>query len=118
MFTQKYTDADLAINGARPARSVPDSSVYPGGMLIDDPEEQAVVEVIRSKRLFRYYGPNPGPSQADLLEKEFASYAGAQYALAVSSCTAALVCSLQGIGVGPGDEVISPGALVLSFILS
>jgi len=33
---------------------------------------------------------------------------GAQKAIAVSSGTAALMCGLAGIGVGPGDEVIVP----------
>jgi hypothetical protein len=35
--------------------------MYPGGMMIDHEEEQAVLEVLRSRRLFRYYGPERGP---------------------------------------------------------
>ncbi len=91
-----------------PARQRSDPPMYPGGMLIDDEEEQAVLEVLRSRRLFRYYGPQPGPSQVELLEKEFAAAWGSPHALAVTSCTAALICALQGIGIGPGDEVIVP----------
>jgi dTDP-4-amino-4,6-dideoxygalactose transaminase len=83
--------------------------MYPGGNEIDAEEEQAVLESLRAKRLFRYYGPNPGPSQAAELEKEFAAHSGAQRALAVTSGTAALICGLRGLGVGPGDEVIVPG---------
>lgn len=108
MGIPNYSAADLAINGAVPARSVPDETVYPGGCLIDETEERAVIEVIRSKRLFRYYGPNPGPSKTEQLEADFSAYTGAGYALAVSSCTAALVCALHGIGAGPGDEIIVP----------
>ncbi|MFC1889586.1 DegT/DnrJ/EryC1/StrS family aminotransferase [Thermodesulfobacteriota bacterium] len=40
-------------------------------------------------------------------EKEFASYVGAKYACAVSSCTAALHLALLTIGIMPGDEVIT-----------
>ncbi len=83
--------------------------MYPGGNSIDAEEEQAVLDVLRAKRLFRYYGPNPGPSQAEELEKEFATHTGVQHALGVTSGTAALICGLRGIGVGPGDEVIVPG---------
>jgi dTDP-4-amino-4,6-dideoxygalactose transaminase len=82
--------------------------MYPGGMMIDAEEEAAVLEVLRTRRLFRYYGPQPGPSQTEELERAFAGHTGARYALAVTSGTAALVCGLQGIGVGPGDEVIVP----------
>jgi dTDP-4-amino-4,6-dideoxygalactose transaminase len=82
--------------------------MYPGGMLIDHEEEQAVLEVLRSKRLFRYYGPQPGPSRVAELERAFAEHMSARHALAVTSGTAALICGLQGVGVGPGDEVIVP----------
>jgi dTDP-4-amino-4,6-dideoxygalactose transaminase len=82
--------------------------MFPGGLRIGQEEEDAVLEVIRSKRLFRYYGPEPGPSKVEALEKAFAAHMGTQYALAVTSGTGALICSLTGIGIGPGDEVIVP----------
>jgi dTDP-4-amino-4,6-dideoxygalactose transaminase len=41
------------------------------------------------------------------LEAAFASYVGAKYALATSSCTAALHLSMVASGVGAGDEVIT-----------
>lgn len=99
---------ELAINGAPPARRRPDPPMYPGGMAIDQEEEQAVLEVLRSKRLFRFYGPNPGPSKVDELERAFAAYMGVPYAQAVTSGTASLITGLHAIGVGPGDEVIVP----------
>ncbi len=108
MSKDNFQLSDLAINGGRPSRTTPDPVIYPGGMLIGEEEEQAVVEVIRSKRLFRYYGPNPGPSRAEQLEREFGKYTGAEFTLAVTSCTAALICGLHGLQVGPGDEVIVP----------
>lgn len=98
----------LAIDGGTPARPRPGPPNFYGGMLIDTEEEQAVLEVLRTKRLFRYYGPQEGPSRAEELERRFAATMGSRHALAVSSGTGALVCGLQGIGVGPGDEVIVP----------
>jgi dTDP-4-amino-4,6-dideoxygalactose transaminase len=41
------------------------------------------------------------------LEEKFASLTGARYALATSSCTAALHLAMVASGVGPGDEVIT-----------
>jgi dTDP-4-amino-4,6-dideoxygalactose transaminase len=98
----------LAIDGGPPARRRPDPPMYPGGNAIGLEEEQAVLEVLRSKRLFRYYGPQPGPSKVEQLEIAFAAHMGATKAVAVTSGTAALMCGLAGIGVGPGDEVIVP----------
>jgi len=82
--------------------------MYPGGMRIDAVEEAEVLDVLRSKRLFRYYGPYEGPSKVAQFEKEFAAFMGTDYALGVTSGTAALICALQGLGIGPGMEVIVP----------
>jgi len=75
---------------------------------MDQEEEQAVLDVMRAKRLFRFSGHEDGESKADRFEREFASSVGAAHALAVTSGTAALISGLQGIGIGPGDEVILP----------
>jgi 8-amino-3,8-dideoxy-alpha-D-manno-octulosonate transaminase len=98
----------LAINGGTPAVNQALPPMYPGGMWLDEEEETAVLEVIRTRRLFRYYGPQPGSSKVEELEKAFAKYIGVQYGLAVTSGTAALISCLAGLGVGPGDEVIVP----------
>jgi len=82
--------------------------MYPGGMRIGREEEEAVLEVLRSKRLFRYYGPQSSRSWVSELEEAFAAVMGVQHAAAVSSGSAALMCALGGLGVGPGDEVIVP----------
>jgi dTDP-4-amino-4,6-dideoxygalactose transaminase len=47
-----------------------------------------------------------GP-QVAAFEREFATYVGAPYACAVSSCTTALHLALIALGVGPGDEVVT-----------
>jgi 8-amino-3,8-dideoxy-alpha-D-manno-octulosonate transaminase len=108
MSASTSSSQTLAINGGTPAKQRPNPPMFPGGMLIDHEEEAAVLEVLRSKRLFRYYGPNKGPSRVAELEDAYAAQRGAKHALAVTSGTAALICALHGVGVGPGDEVIVP----------
>lgn len=98
----------LAIEGGQPAVRSPLPPMYPGGLRIGHEEEEAVLEVIRSKRLFRYYGPTAGPSKVAQLEQEFAAFMGAPHSVAVTSGSASLICALVGLGIGPGDEVIVP----------
>jgi dTDP-4-amino-4,6-dideoxygalactose transaminase len=40
-------------------------------------------------------------------EREFAAYAGAKHAVACASGTDALILALRGLGIGPGDAVIT-----------
>jgi dTDP-4-amino-4,6-dideoxygalactose transaminase len=47
-----------------------------------------------------------GPRAAQF-EQEFGAYVGAAHALAVSSGTAGLHLALAGLGIGPGDEVVT-----------
>ena len=65
------------------------------------PEEIAsVVEALESGWL------STGPRVA-AFERAFAHYTGADHAIAVNSCTAALHLSLLASGVGPGHEVVT-----------
>ena len=65
------------------------------------PEEiAAVTETLESGWL------TSGP-RAEELERRLAELAGARHALAVASGTAAMHLSLVGLGLGPGDEVIT-----------
>ncbi|SMH32959.1 DegT/DnrJ/EryC1/StrS aminotransferase family protein [Maritimibacter sp. HL-12] len=69
--------------------------------------EAAALAVMRSGRLHRY-GEVPGEaSEVSLLEREFADWAGAAYALAVASGGYALATALRALGVGPGDKVLT-----------
>ena len=64
----------LAIEGGTPAKRRPDPPMFPGGMAIDTREEEAVLALLRNKRLFRHDGPTPGPSQVALFEQNFAQH--------------------------------------------
>ena len=71
-----------------------------GRPCFDDAEEDAVLDVVRS----RWIGQGPLTQR---FEQELAAYVGAEDVVAVSSCTAALHLSLVALGIGPGDEVIT-----------
>lgn len=63
-------------------------------------EEEAVLAVLRSGWLTT-------GKVARAFEEEFASFIGAQGALAVNSATSGLHLALDALGVGPGDTVIT-----------
>ena len=71
--------------------------------------EAARAEIDRlllSGDLFRYTAPSDAP--VTLLEQEFADLLGARYALAVSSCSAALFLSLKALDLPKGAKVLIP----------
>lgn len=98
----------LAIEGGKPVKTTPNPPMYPGGLSIGEEEKAAVMEVLDRKYLFRYYGPEEYPSKVGELEKLIAERMGKKHALAVSSCTSALISGLTAVGAGPGTEVIVP----------
>jgi dTDP-4-amino-4,6-dideoxygalactose transaminase len=104
----------LAINGGLVAHAKRNPPMYPGGMFIGEEEIEAVVNVLKSKKLFRYYGPDDTLSHAESLEKSFAELTNTKYALALNSCTNAIMISLLAAGVQPGDEVIVPAYTFVS----
>lgn len=71
-----------------------------GKQYIDDEDILAVVDVLKGDYL------TTGP-KIDEFEKKFAEYVGAQYAVAVSSGTAALHLANLAAGFKAGDEVIT-----------
>ena len=97
----------LAIDGGIPAKTTPDIHMYPGGLEIGEEEKKEVLEVIDNKYLFRYYGPEDVPSKVGQFEKEFSQKVGSKHALAVNSCTSALISALVACGVGPGGRVVT-----------
>ncbi len=66
----------------------------------------AVERMLLSGDLFRYTAPKDAP--VSLLEAEFAELLGARFALAVSSCSAALFLSLKALDLPRGAKVLLP----------
>ena len=65
-----------------------------------------VDRMLKSGDLFRYTAPENAP--VTLLEAEFAALLGSKYALAVSSCSAALFLSLKALGLPRDARVLIP----------
>ncbi|WP_425072507.1 DegT/DnrJ/EryC1/StrS family aminotransferase [Sagittula sp. S175] len=63
--------------------------------------------LLQTGDLFRYTAPEDAP--VALLEREFAAEMGVKYALAVSSCSAALFLSLKALGLPRDARVMIPG---------
>ena len=72
-----------------------------GRQSVSKDDIEAVVAVLNSD--FLTTGPVVGE-----FEKQLADFSGSEYAVAVSSGTAALHCAVYAAGIGPGDEVIVP----------
>ncbi|PIE11230.1 MAG: aminotransferase [Rhodobacterales bacterium] len=65
-----------------------------------------VERLLQSADLFRYTAAKDAP--VSLLEAEFAQMMGSKYALAVSSCSAALFLSLKALNLPRGAKVLIP----------
>jgi dTDP-4-amino-4,6-dideoxygalactose transaminase len=74
--------------------------------LLGAEELEAVKRVFESGRLYRYH--EEGVTESASFEREWAAKIGSEHAILMSSGTAALICGLVGMGVGPGDEVLLP----------
>src|SRR5262249_13789467 len=106
---------ELAIDGGKPVRTTPLPLEFPGVHHMDQEEEQAVLRVIRSRSLFRYYGLDL-QGEVEAFESEIEEFLGVSHALAVSSGTGALHVALSALGVAPGREIIVPAYLWVSVV--
>lgn len=104
----------LAIDGGSPVIDRP-LNRYKGAATIGDAEKRAVMEVLESQSLFRYYGPRLLGKVADF-EQRFAAYVGSAHAAAATNGTAALRMGLAALGVGPGAEVIVPAVTFIASV--
>jgi phosphopantetheinyl transferase (holo-ACP synthase) len=74
-----------------------------------DDEIEAAVQVLRVGCVNYWTG-----DEDRLFEAEFAAFVGCKYAIALANGTAALECALKALGVGPGDEVVTPSRTFIS----
>ena len=89
----------LAIHGGEPA--IPTELTFHPWPPVDQRDEDLVLEAIRSGN---HSGGGP---HVRMLEREFATWNGNQYAIATCYGGAALHMCVAGCGVGAGDEVIT-----------
>ena len=90
----------LAVNGGPKAITLDQIEALRWPILTEE-DERSVLHVMRRNETSLSDEPK-------LLEREFASYLGAEYALAEVNGTSALYAALFVLGIGPGDEVICP----------
>jgi len=93
------SEEDLAINGGKPV-ALPTQPTWP---FYEDDEIRAVKEVLVSGKVNYWTG-----DQGREFEREFSSYVGCDYGVAVANGTLALELALHAIGIRDGDEVIVP----------
>ncbi|HXW91522.1 MAG TPA: DegT/DnrJ/EryC1/StrS family aminotransferase [Terriglobales bacterium] len=105
----------LVLEGGAPVRTRPLPLEFPGMHYLDEAEIAAVVRVLKSRSLFRYYGIDL-KGEVEAFEGEFAEFIGVKHALAVSSGSAALQTALSALGAGPGQEVIVPAYLWVAVV--
>ena len=92
----------LALLGGQPAITLDQTAAARWPLV--EAEERAAVEAVLAS------GEWSTAPVARQLEAEFAAYHGVRYALSTNNGTAALHAAYFALGLGPGDEVISPSA--------
>ena len=73
---------------------------------IPEAAQSEIAALLATGDLFRYTAPSGSPVAA--LEREFADFMGVPFALAVNSCSHALLLALKAIGLEPGGKVLIP----------
>lgn len=89
------------------------ASEFPAWPQFGDEERTNLIRALEQGQWWRI-----GGNEVDAFEAEFASYHGAEHALAVSTGTHALELALEVLGVGPGSEVIVPAFTFISSALA
>lgn len=68
---------------------------------------QAALALMESGKLHRYGEVGAQPSEASLLEAEFAQELGRRYCVGMNSCGSTMFVALKSVGVQPGDTVLA-----------
>ncbi|NQT81777.1 DegT/DnrJ/EryC1/StrS family aminotransferase, partial [bacterium] len=100
MAPKSETDQKLALLGGRKAVNLDqaDMFVWP---IVTREHEEAVLKVLRE-------GNMSGIDVTKEFEKKYTELLGRKYGLAYHNGTAAILGAMYGMGIGVGDEVISP----------
>ena len=80
---------------------------WPSWPVYTQSDSDAVLSVIKSNQLF-------AADQVRLFESQFSSYIGVEHAVAVGNATQGLQLALAALGIGQGDEVITPNYSFIS----
>ncbi len=90
--------------------------LLPSDFALEDPWPETLPEDLEVVQRVFESGEFTGlhNEQVDALEKEFAAYTGARYALALGTGTASLHAAVAAAGCQPGDEVIVPALTFLA----
>jgi dTDP-4-amino-4,6-dideoxygalactose transaminase len=105
MTTPSYPEAPavqasrLAVDGGPPVRTRP-FAPWPS---FSREEIDAAARVLESGKVNYWTG-----QEGRHFESEFAAFVGCKHAVAVANGTVALELALEGLGIGPGDEVVVP----------
>lgn len=102
-FGKSKDPAKLAILGGSPVRTKGWLS-WPS-VLADDKVLELMVKTTKSGRWSRIQSPKDG--NVVTFEKEYANLFGVKYCVGTGSGTQALSTSVEALGIGPGDEVIT-----------
>ena len=86
-------------------RHTPAPNVYDAEAIPDSARDE-IDRLLTSGDLFRYTAPEGAP--VSLLEAEFAGWIESRYALAVSSCSAALFLAMRALDLPAGARVLIP----------
>jgi perosamine synthetase len=100
IFKQEH--GKLAILGGKAVREK--GKIGPAWPHVDEKIVESVLKTTRSGIWSRIQSRN---GNVPVFEKEFASLIGAAYGLGTGSGTQALSTSVEALGIGPGDEVIT-----------
>ena len=89
----------LAIDGGKPVRSAP----FPSWPEFRPEDIEAAADILRSGKVNYWTG-----EEGRRFEQEFAKAYDSKHAVAVANGTVALELALRALGIGAGDEVITP----------
>lgn len=89
-----------AVLGGEPIRKQP----FHAWPVWDSTDEAGLTGVLKSG----HWGRTAGGKRCEEFEAQYAALTGTKYCLATANGTSALICALNALDVGPGDEVILP----------